>query len=196
MAEAGDRLKQARIRAGYPTAAAAAAALKMHPQNWANHEAKRRQIREHNAREYAKKLKISWQWLLTGQDITDGRKVPLAGVVGAGAQVHAIGAQDLDFIDAPPGADDDDVAFEIRGGSMPPFRNGGYVLARPVSDISDVLGRLAVVDLEDGTRWFKQVMPSSHIGRYTLVSLQPGAEPMLDVRIVSAAKFHVYVEPN
>ncbi len=79
---------------------------------------------------------------------------------------------------------------------MPPFRNGGYVLARPVSDISEVVGRLAVVDLDDGTRWFKQVIPSSVSGRYTLLSLQPGAEPMLDVRIVTAAKFHVYVEPN
>lgn len=79
---------------------------------------------------------------------------------------------------------------------MPPFRNGGYVLARPVVDPVEVLGRLAVVDLDDGTRWFKQVMPSSVPGRFTLMSLQVGADPMLDVRIIAAAKFHVYVEPN
>lgn len=196
MVSAGDRLKEARLKAGYATVAEAARVLKMHRQNWADHEAKRRQIREHNAKEYAKKLKISWQWLLTGQNPTEKRKVPLVGVVGAGAQVHAIGAQDLDFIDAPSGADDDDIAFEIRGGSMPPFRNGGYVLARPVVDPVEVLGRLAVVDLDDGTRWFKQVMPSSVPGRFTLMSLQVGADPMLDVRIIAAAKFHVYVEPN
>lgn len=196
MADAADRLREARLKAGYATVAEAARALKMHRQNWADHEARRRQIREHNAKAYAKKLKISWVWLLTGQEAGSGRKVPLKGYVGAGAQVHAIGAQDLDSIDAPPGSDDDDIAFEIRGASMPPFRSGGYVLARPVVDISEVLGRLAVVDLDDGTRWFKQVAPSSEPGRHTLLSLLPGAEPMLNVRIVAAAKFHVYVEPN
>lgn len=196
MPDAADRLKEARLRAGYDEIVKAARALKLHPQNWADHEARRRKIQEKHARVYAKKLNVDWVWLLTGQEITDRRKVPLKGYVGAGAQVHAIGAQDIDFIEAPPGADDDDIAFEIRGGSMPPFRNGGYVLARPVSDISDVLGRLAVVDLEDGSRWFKQVMPSAMPGRHTLVSLQPGAEPMLDVRIVAVAKFHIYVDPD
>src|SRR5690606_2352744 len=137
MPDAADRLKEARLKAGYRTVAEAARALKMHRQNWADHEAKRRQIREHNAKAYAKKLKISWVWLLTGQAVTDGRKVPLVGYVGAGAQVHSFGAQDLDFIEAPPGADDDDVAFTIRGASMPPFREGGTVLAKPVTDISE-----------------------------------------------------------
>lgn len=196
MPDAADRLKQARLKAGYDEIVKAARALKLHPQNWADHEARRRKIQEKHARVYAKKLNVDWVWLLTGQEITDRRKVPLKGYVGAGAQVHAIGAQDLDYIDAPPGADDDDIAFELRGVSMPPFREGGYVLARPVPDVSDVLGRLAVVDLDDGTRWFKQVMPSAVPGRHTLVSLQPGAEPMLDVRIVAVAKFHIYVDPD
>lgn len=196
MADAADRLKEARVKAGYATVADAARALKMHRQNWADHEAKRRQIREHNARAYAKKLKISWIWLLTGQSVTEGRKIRLVGYVGGGAQVHALGAQDLDFVEAPPGAEDGDVAFELRGASMPPFREGGLVLASPVENVADVLYRLAVVDLEDGTRWFKQVMPSSVAGRFTLVSLLPGADPMPDVRIVRAARFHVYVEPK
>lgn len=56
MVSAGDRLKEARLKAGYATVAEAARVLKMHRQNWADHEAKRRQIREHNAKEYAKKL--------------------------------------------------------------------------------------------------------------------------------------------
>jgi len=34
------------------------------------------------------------------------------------------------------------------------------------------------------------------LGRYTLVSLLPGADPMQDVVITAAARFHVYVEPN
>lgn len=196
MSEPKDRLMQARLAAGYKTVAEAARATKLHYQNWSDHEAGRRKIKEHNAKKYATKLKVSWIWLLTGHDAAARRTVPLAGYVGAGAQVHAIGAQELDFIDAPPGSSEDDVAFEIRGASMPPFREGGLILASPVDDIAEVLYRLAVVDLADGTRWFKQVTPSATPGRYTLLSLAAGANPMLDVDIVHAAKFHVYVEPK
>lgn len=192
----GERLREARRRAGYSTVAEAARALKMHPQNWADHEAGRRELREKHAREYGRKLKISWTWLLTGHDTTKGRKVPLGGYVGAGAQVHAFAVETLDFIDAPAGADENDTAFEIRGDSMSPFRDRGLILATPVASISEVIGRLAVVDLDDGTRWFKRVLASGQPDRFTLVSLLPGVDPMLNVRIVTAARFHVYVEPN
>lgn len=191
----GDRLKSARIAAGFASVAEAARVLKMHPQNWADHEAGRRQIREKNARDYGRKLKISWIWLLTGHDASFERKLPLVGYVGAGAQVHAFPAEVLEYIDAPPGADADDVAFSIRGSSMSPFRDGGVILATPLLNISDVVGRLGVVDLEDGTRWFKRVIASSLPGCHTLVSLLPGVDPMMDVRITTAARFHVYVEP-
>lgn len=203
MADAADRLREARRRAGYPTVADAARATKLHKQNWADHEARRRQIREHNAKAYAKalnrvspELHISWIWLLTGHDGAEGRRVPLKGYVGAGSQVHALDTDAIDSIDAPPGADADDVAFEIRGGSMAPFREGGVILATPVEAVDSVLFRLAVVDLDDGTRWFKQVVPSAEQGRHTLVSLATGAEPMRDVRIVAAARFHIYIEPH
>lgn len=194
--EPKDRLRKARLAAGYSTVAEAARVTKLHYQNWSDHEAGRRKIKEHNAKTYAKKLKISWVWLLTGHDAASGRTVPLKGYVGAGAQVHALGAQDIDFVQAPPGAGDDDIAFEIRGASMPPFREGGLILATPVLNVTDVLYRLAVVDLDDGTRWFKQVMPSATAGRFTLVSLASGFDPMPDVVIASAARFHVYVEPS
>ena len=147
MATPGERLRQARLRAGHATVADAARATKLHYQNWSDHESGRRKIREHNAKAYAKKLNISWVWLLTGHEGVTGRKVPLKGYVGGGSQVHATGAQDLEFIDSPPGAGDDDVAFELRGASMTPFRDGGMILATPVANISDVLGRLAVCRL-------------------------------------------------
>jgi len=40
------------------------------------------------------------------------------------------------------------------------------------------------------------VIPSSVVGRYTLLSLQAGADPILDVKITAAARFHVYVEAS
>lgn len=199
----GDRLREVRQRAGFTTVAEAARATRLHPQNWADHESGRRKIKEHNARDYARAINrvapainLSWAWLLTGQDAAKSPTIPLLGYVGGGAQVFAFDSQEIDFIDAPAGADEDDVAFVLRGASMPPFRDGGYILAKPVSNVSDVLFRLAVVDLEDGTRWFKTVVPSTLEGCHTLVSLNAGVDPIRDVRIVRAAKFHVYVEPN
>ena len=191
----GRRLRKARLEAGFSSISAAAKRFKLHKQNWADHEAGRRQMHEQHARAYAKALGVSWVYLLTGHTDADGARIPLVGYVGAGAQVHAFSAQELGTIEAPPGAELDDCAFEIRGASMGPFRDGGIILAKPVADITEVLYRLAVVDLEDGTRWFKQVMPSSVPGRFTLSSLTVGVDPMPDVRIVSAAKFRVYIEP-
>lgn len=79
---------------------------------------------------------------------------------------------------------------------MSPFAEGGTIVARPTPDIPSVLYRLAAVELDDGRRFFKQIMPSAKPGCYTLTSLLDGTLPIRDVRIVSAAQFKVYVEPE
>jgi hypothetical protein len=192
----GERLKAAREAAGYASAAKAARALKMHYQNWIDHEAGRRGIAEQHAREYGRKLGVSWVYLLTGHEPDKGRTVPLMGLIGAGAEIFPIDAESIDFIEAPPGSAEGDVAFIIRGASMSPFNDGGTIVARPTAVISEALYRLAAVELEDGRRFFKKVMPGTRHGHFTLASLLPGTAPITDVRIVSAAKFKVYVEPE
>lgn len=121
--------------------------------------------------------------------------LPLMGYVGAGSRIYEASEDDVDFIEAPLGAEPGDCAFRIKGASMAPFSEGGLIVARPVGDMTQVLYRLAVVTLEDDRRFFKRVLPSSLPGHYTLARLDGDTE-VRDVRVKAAALFKVYVEPN
>lgn len=62
----GERLKAARVAAGYDSAAKAARAFGWHPQNLADHEANRRGIKPDQAKQYAKALKTTPEDILYG----------------------------------------------------------------------------------------------------------------------------------
>ena len=193
----GDRLRAKRIEAGYRYASDAARAFKAHPQNWADRESGRRKIELRHAERYARWLKsfTPW-WLLTGQDNTVAPTISLVGYVGAGEMVHYLGAQEVEHIDAPPGSVPGDIAFRLRGKSMGDFVDGGIVIVRTLTDISAGLFKKCVVDLIDGRRYFKRIVPSKEPGRYTLLSLTEGEQPIEDVEIESAARLRVYIEPD
>ena len=116
----------------------------------------------------------------------------MIGYVGAGAEVFPLDDGALEEIDIPPGCQEGDVAFVIRGDSQYPFSDGGMIVARPMSSVHDVVNRLAVVDLEDGRRLFKQVTPGPLPNTYNLLS--HNAPPIIGVRVIRAALFRAYVE--
>lgn len=62
----GERLRKARIHAGHESAADAARALKLHPQNVRDQEAGRRGLAPDQAAYYAKAYKVSLDWLIGG----------------------------------------------------------------------------------------------------------------------------------
>lgn len=192
----GDRLRWGRIRAGHQTIADAARATRMHPQNWADHEANRRGISPANAKAYQKHLKIDAGWLLTGQGSPDARTIPLMGYVGAGAVVYRYKSDEIEEITAPVGSEEGDVAFIIRGGSMSPFREGGVLIVKPVSNPADALYRLVVVDLADGRTLFKRLLPSAANGCFNLLSLTDPNDVISDVVVSACAKFRVYIDPE
>jgi len=192
----GDRLRQARMRRGFKTASAAAARYRMHPQNWFDHEAGRRGITTDKAKEYARHLGVSPAWLQYGHALTTVFTIPLVGYVGAGALVHAIEAQELEHIEAPPGSQDGDVAYVLRGQSMGDFAENGIVIVRNVLNITDGLYKRCVVDLEDGRRYFKLLTPGREPGCFTLLSLTHHEPPIENVRVTSAARLKVYLEPE
>jgi SOS-response transcriptional repressor LexA len=78
MSEMHERLREARQAAGYETAAAAAAALGINYQTYAGHENSKTGIRHQAAQRYAKKFRVSLEWLLTGKgDMRgDGGRTP------------------------------------------------------------------------------------------------------------------------
>lgn len=147
------------------------------------------------ARRLATSLKIS-HWELEG--LTTGKKertLPLMGYVGAGSQIYDLDPQEIDRVEMPPGGQDGDVAFIIRGASMAPFIEGGLIVARPVEDLTAILYRLAVVTLEDDRQFFKRILPSPVVGSYVLARVDGEIEER-DVQIKHAALFRVYVEPH
>lgn len=193
MTTPGQRLRQARLEAGFPTIAEAARVKRLHKQNLSDHEAGRRKISLEWAERYGRAFAKSPAWLLTGEGTPRGR-LSIMGYVGAGAEVFPLEETEILEIEVPPGAQDSDVAFIIRGDSQYPFADGGIIIARPVSSVHDVVNRLAVVDLEDGRRLFKQVSPGPTANTFNLLS--HNAAPIVGVRVIRAAAFRVYVDPN
>lgn len=195
MENAGERLKWARTERGFASIEAAAKHYRLHKQNWGDHESGRRKIQLKHALAYGKKLRINPWWLLSGEGFAEKAQIPLRGEVGAGATVHYVDDDNIEMIDAPIGAQEGDLAFIVRGDSMgPAFRAGGVLIVRPLADAGLSVNHRAVVDLRDGRRLFKLVIPGSKPGLFTLVS-HSGAAPIMDVELERAAKFCAYIEP-
>lgn len=84
----GERLKAARIAAGYDTAADAARALGIHPQNVRDHEANRRRFSSDQAADYARLYKTNPTDILfgdghaSGSGVTAADDVRMVGIIG------------------------------------------------------------------------------------------------------------------
>jgi len=186
----GDRLRQARIRAGYSSAGAAARRLNINEQTYRAHENGTRGLTRQNVRPYARVFKVSPEYLLYG---TGERQlhIPLVGYVGAGAEVFAIDDHaeggGLAYVDPPPEASLDMVAVEVRGWSMYPAHWPGDVLyyREHAADVESVIGDVCVVRLADGRVFVKVIEHGSQPGLHDLTSFN---EPRLrDQRIEWAA---------
>lgn len=83
-----ERLKAARIAAGYATAADAARALGEHPQNVRDHEANRRGIKPEMAERYARLYKVDAGQILFGDGhtsdsgVAENDNVRMVGIIG------------------------------------------------------------------------------------------------------------------
>ncbi|HMG49884.1 MAG TPA: XRE family transcriptional regulator [Inquilinus sp.] len=113
--------------------------------------------------------------------------VPLVGKVGAGAEVHLFdgdaSSEQIDEVDAPPGADETTVAVIVSGDSMFPRylerETIYYRRADASADPTSLIGREVVVRLADGRTFVKVLRRGSSPGYFTLDSYN--AAPMEDV---------------
>jgi len=162
--EQAARLRQAREKAGFPTAKAAAERFGFNYTTYSQHERGQTGITR-AAKSYAKAFKVSEAWLLTGEG--DGRttSVPIMGYLGAGAEVEPeweqVPPEGLDQIDIPFPMPPDMIAFVVRGDSMLPVYKDGHVIVvyreqkRPLESF---YGEDAAVRTEDGRRFIKTIM--------------------------------------
>jgi phage repressor protein C with HTH and peptisase S24 domain len=158
------RLRAARIAAKYETARAAAEAMGIREQTYNNHENGTAGLARSGER-YARFFRVSLEWLLTGRGEMkparkDVRKIPVDGLVGAGAAVEKIddaasweaGRETVDI----PG-DDEVRGLVVRGDSQyPRFLDGEVVLFDPrPATLDTLIGQYAIVQTDDGRRLIK-----------------------------------------
>jgi SOS-response transcriptional repressor LexA len=197
-AEPNERLREARIKAGYPSAAAASRAFGW-GSTYASHENGSRGILPDTAERYAKAFRVPAEWILFAK----GRKtetppeppktVPLVGKVAAGARMYfsdAVAGDDTDTVAAPSVATDTTVAVEVDGDSLGPAFNGWLVfyddVHRPVRQ--DLIGELCVVGLDDGRVMIKILRKARAAGTFHLLPNGTSEPPILDVKVAWAAK--------
>lgn len=196
----GMRLRQARQRR-FRTIREAAKAMDINESTLKGYEIGTRAISRENIKLFAQQLRAPLIWLEWGLGSLDGedsmvrgtRLVPMIGTVTTGARIepdhangHAIGTVELPF--AIPG-DDDYGSLRIANDSMlPAYLNDTVIVVRKTTDQvrTDLIGRMALVVLYDGRRYFRQVKRGSHPGTYTLQHW--GSADLEDVWIESAAE--------
>lgn len=134
------------------------------------------------------------EWLLTGRDSNPMRpNVPIVGYVGAGAEIHPVDdhAKGAGIDDAPPfpGQDGPAVAVRVRGDSMLPQIEDGWILyyTRDRDGVpGNCVGKLCVVQVTDGPMLVKKLEPGKRKGLWRLVSYN--ASPREDVKLDWAAR--------
>lgn len=130
----------------------------------------------------------------------DRPTIAIAGKVGAGAHVPVFDAYPKGGgpqVECPSGLSPDGiVAVEVKGDSMEPVYSGGDLLfySRNGHDSvpSDIIGHRCVCEDGDGMGWVKQVKAGDEPGLFHLISLNPGANNLWNVRLKWAARVRLH----
>lgn len=200
--ELDERLKWAREKAGIASATDAAQAVGEKVPTYICHENGSRGFGRKKAEKYARRFKVSLEWLLTEKgnptpvksNVSEkAQSVPLVGYVSAGAAANFMAAGDLGEVAAPENPNEDTVAVEIRGDSLGTLFDRWLVyydnVQRPVT--TDLIGQLCVIGLVDGRVLIKKIKRSRTKGLFHLISQTE--DPILDVEIEWAAKVKAMV---
>ena len=167
MSSPNQRLKQAREAAGFATAKDAAEAMGMPVSTYIGHENGHRGFPAKTAPQYARKFKVSEEWLLFGKgaeasDIADpaipAHPIPVIGEVAAGNWREAVRRSSLSIPSPDPSMPSDAFALEVSGDSMDLLVDDGAMIIVSPSDRSLFHGRYYVVENGEGETTFKRYM--------------------------------------
>lgn len=177
----GRRLRQARLAMGYEEVGDAADALGMKYSTYAGHENGNRGLLR-SIQKYADFYNVTLEWLMTGKGKGPGllnppttifdheHEVPMDSYVGAGEIVYPI-EDGGHYVEAPPGATPETKAAGIRGDSMlPAFEDGWIIYWSKHLPPEEMINRRCVVQVSDGRRYVKTLRRGSTHGLWTLTS--------------------------
>jgi len=188
------RLKSARESCGYDTASDAARALNVGLSTYLAHENGTRSYRNYIDR-YARAFKVTTDWLLTGRGAKGdlAQTTAVVGYIGAGAEVFPMDAytkgSGLELVPAPQGISSPCVAALVRGSSMYPAMEDGWLVFWTKDHdgvLEECVGKLCAVQIEDGPLLVKKLRLGSIPGHWTLSSFN--APPLENVRVAWASR--------
>lgn len=190
MSEASERLKAARIAAGFATTADAARAFGWNYATYSAHENGWRGLTRDNVQRYAKHFRVTVEWLLYGTGDSARKPLSLVGKVGAGAEVTPFDdGGSLDEIEAPPGVGPNAVAVLVTGDSMMPrYFEGDILIYEQHVSLREADGEECVVQLTDG-RVFVKTVHMEPGGLVTLESWNASLMRNLEAKWVAPIKW-------
>jgi transcriptional regulator with XRE-family HTH domain len=199
-----ERLRQARIEAGYDTAAAAADAHDWSRNTYASNENGNAPFSYRRAKEYAAAFGVTAEWLYDASGPAaapagGSGHVPVIGHVGAnpeGVVLFALGQDPAELAPIPPGGTDRARALRVVGHSMRGLADDGaliYFEDQRTAPTPDMLGQVVVVETETDEVLVKRLLRGSRPGLYDLESV---AGPMRrDARLRWAAHITAIIPP-
>lgn len=198
-----ERLRHARLQAGYETAAAAAETFGWNRNTYASNENGNAPFSYRRAKEYAAAFGVRPEWLYDASGpmrpaAAEGL-VPVLGRVGAnpeGDVLYAIGQEGRDLAPIPPGGTDKAVALLVSGHSMRGFADDGaliYFEDQRTSPSSDMLGQVVVVETDTDEVLVKRLLRGSRPGLFDLESI--AGPTRRDARLRWAAHITAIIPP-
>lgn len=184
MTELAERLVAARSHAGFSTAQAAADALGVKYPTYAGHENGSSGFRAATGAVYARKFKVSFEWLMSGRGsmlpepmVSEALEVPLLSWVSAGAMMREDVADEalghIKIANLPAG---DWIALEVRGDSMDRISPPQSIIAVNRRDKHLVANACYVIGDGEGNATYKRFRPNPM--RFEPVSTNPKHETL------------------
>ena len=197
------RLRHARTKKGYDTAAAAADAFCWNRNTYASNENGNAPYSYRKAKLYAEAFGVRPEWLYDASGPMrfggPGGMVPVKGMVGAnpdGSVLFANGQEAWDLAPIPPGGTENAVALQVSGHSMRGLADDGaliYFEDQRTPPTPDMLGQIVVVEMETDEVLVKRLLRGSEPGRYDLESL--AGPTRRDARLRWAAHITAIIPP-
>lgn len=208
MSERHDRLRAARIAAGFLTQAEAIRRHAWNSNTYKSNENGNASFSFEQARVYAKAYKVRAEWLYSNVGaMREQADVPIIGRVGAdptGRILRLHGQAANDSAPMPTGGTSDSVALEVDGHSMRGFADDGalvYFEDQRTPPTEDMIGEIVVVqiagdgdDVDDEDVVIKRLQRGRSDDLYDLESIV--GPPMRDVRIRWAAEITQIIPPR
>ena len=203
MGERHDRLRQARIAAGFERASDAAARFGWNENTYKSNENGNAPFSFRKAREYAEAFGVRAEWLYDETGPVQAGVEPMVRIIGRvgadteGTVIQTDGQEGFDTAPVPPGGTSAAVALEVVGHSMRAVAEDGsliYFEDQRNPPTPDMLGYYCIVEIEDGRVLFKRLLRGSAPGLFVLES-QVGP-PIEDVRVRWAAEPTAIIPPK